>query len=101
MKGLGYVGFGTVTQPAAMARDFTPDGAGKKLLDLPLKQPHMGDNKDDLVLSEWVVGIKWEKTFDRDHAKRFLGIFANQNIVCLLRDTATAEFLRREFGATS
>jgi len=101
MKGLGYVGFGTVTHPAVMARDFTPNGADKKLLDLPLKQQHMGDNKDDPSLSEWIVGIKWEKTFDRDQAKRFLGIFANQNIVCLLRDTATAEFLRREFGVPS
>jgi hypothetical protein len=98
MKGLGYVGFGAVTQPAVMARDFTPEGSDKKILDVPLKQPRMSDNKDDPALSEWVVGIRWEKVFDREHAKRFQGIFANQNIVCLLRDTATAEFLRREFG---
>ncbi len=97
MKGLGYVGFGTVTQPATMARDFTPDGSDKKLLELPLKQPGMSDNKEDPALSEWVIGVKWEKTFDREQAKRFQGIFANQNIVCLLRDTATADFLRKEF----
>ena len=30
-----------------------------------------------------------------------VGIFANQNIVCLLRDAATADFLRREFGIPS
>jgi len=34
MKGLGYVGFGTVAQPPMMVRDFTPDGFDKKLLDL-------------------------------------------------------------------
>lgn len=100
MKGLGYVGFGTVTQPAVMARDFSPNGSGKKLLELPLKQPGMSDNKDDPAFSEWVVGVRWDKTFDREQAKRFQGIFANQNIVCLLRDTATADFLRREFGVT-
>jgi len=55
----------------------------------------MNDNKEDPALSEWVVGIKWQKTFERDEAKRFQGIFANQNIVCLLRNTATVEFLRR------
>jgi hypothetical protein len=44
---------------------------------------------------------KWNKTFDREHAKRFQGIFANQNIVCLMRDTATADFLRKEFGVAS
>ncbi len=101
MKGTGYVGYGTVTQPATMARDFTPDGFDKKLLDLPLKQPGMSENKDDPAFSEWVVGVKWEKTFERDEAKRFQGIFANQNIVCLLRDTATVDFLRKEFGIAS
>jgi hypothetical protein len=101
MKGLGYVGFGTVTQPAVMARDFTPDGSDNKILDLPLKQPGLNDNKDDPASSEWVAGIKWDKTFDRDQAKRFQGIFANQNIVCLLRDTSTADFLRKEFGITT
>jgi hypothetical protein len=50
---------------------------------------------------ERAVGAKWDKTLDRDQAKRFQGIFANQNNVCLLRDTATADFLRREFGITA
>jgi hypothetical protein len=98
MRGLGYVGFGTVTQPAMMVRDFAPDGSDKKLLDLPLKQPMLSENKDDPTLSEWVVGVKWEKAFERDEAKRFQGIFANQNIVCLLRDAPTVDFLRKEFG---
>jgi hypothetical protein len=101
MKGLGYVGFGTVTQSAKMVRDFAPDGFDKKLLDLPLKAPRMSDNKDDPALSEWVVGVKWTKTFERDDAKRFQGIFANQNIVCLLRDTATVDFIRKEFNVAS
>ena len=45
----------------------------------------MSDNKNDPDLSEWVVGIKWDKTFDHEQAKRFQGILENQNIVCLLR----------------
>lgn len=94
MKATGYVGFGTVTDSAAMAREFSPEGTGKKLLELPLKQPNMAENKDDPALSEWVVGVKWQKTLDREQAKRFHGIFANQNIVCLLRDPATVDFLR-------
>lgn len=101
MKERGYVGFGVVTQPATMVRDFIPDGFEKKLLELPLKQPGMGDNKDDQELSEWVVGVRWEKTFDRGEAKRFTGVFANQNIVCLLRHEATVEFLRKEFDVSS
>jgi endonuclease NucS-like protein len=101
MAGLGYVGFGTVTQPTTMVRDFAPDGSDQKLLDLPLKQPNMSNNKDDPALSEWVVGIKWEKTFERDAAKSYKGIFANQNIVCFLRDAATVDFLRKEFGISA
>jgi hypothetical protein len=101
MKGLGYVGFGTVTEEAMMACSFTPEGFDKKLLDLPLKQPGMSVNKDDPAFSEWVVRIKWSKTFERNEAKRFPGIFANQNIVCLLRDPATVDFLRKEFGVAS
>lgn len=101
MGGLGYVGFGRVMQPAVMARDFVPQGFDKKLLDLPLKQPRMSDNKDDPTLSEWVVGVRWDKTLDRDHAKRFDGIFANPNVVCLLRESKTSDFLRREFDVAS
>jgi hypothetical protein len=101
MKGIGYVGFGTVTQGAVMARDFSPDGSAKKLLGLPLKQPGMTGNKDNPELSEWVVGVKWEKTFEREQAKKFPNIFANQNIVCRLRDPATVDFLRKEFGVSS
>jgi hypothetical protein len=100
MGGRGYVGFGKVTQPAMMVRDFTPEGLGKRLLDLPLEQPNICQNKDDPALSDWAVDVKWEKTFPREEAKRFPGIFANPNIVCLLRDAATVEFLRKEFGIT-
>jgi hypothetical protein len=100
MKGLGFVGYGKVTQPAMMAHEFAPEGSNKKLLDLPLKQPGMSDNKDDPAFSEWVVGVKWGKTFDRSQAKKFPNIFANQNIVCRLRDPATVDFLSKEFGIT-
>jgi hypothetical protein len=107
MKGVGYVGFGTVTQPAMMVRDFAPDGSDKKLLDLQLRQPNLSENKDDPALSEWVVGVKWEKTFDRDGAKRFPGflpirtsfaycvmrprsIFFARNLVSRLKDGIAA-----------
>jgi hypothetical protein len=83
-----------------MVRDFVPDGQVKTLLDLPLKAPKMSENKDDPALSEWVVGVNWQKTFSRQQAKTFPGIFANPNIVCRLRDVPTVNFLRKEFGIT-
>ena len=41
--------------------------------------------------------VEWLKTFPREEAKTFNGVFANQNIVCQLRHPETVEFLKREF----
>jgi hypothetical protein len=96
----GYVGYGIVTESAVMARDFeTKKGS-------LLKQPLRGikaliENVDDEINAEYVVAVEWKKTFDRDHAQTFPGIFANQNIVCKLRDTRTLEFLMERFGVVS
>ena len=101
MKGLGYVGFGTVVGTAVMAKDFVVGEGkytGQKLLECPLVQPGMKENSDDPEYSEWVVAVDWMKTFTREEAKKFTGIFANQNIVCQLHDPATVEFLKKEFG---
>jgi hypothetical protein len=98
MKGLGYVGFGTVTQPAVPVGEFIDATTGKKLLDLPLKQPNIADDKDDPAECDWAVAVSWQKCLRREEAKTFKGIFANPNIVCKLRATATVDFLRREFG---
>jgi hypothetical protein len=95
--GRGYVGYGEVRHPAVMARDFTVP-SGERLLSLDLVQPGLNNNSDDSELSEWVVDIDWKQTVSRDDAKKFTGIFANQNIVCKLRDTKTLEFLKREFS---
>ncbi len=98
MKGLGYVGYGVVKEAACMIKDFTADSMGKNLLDLPLSAPEASDNKDDPENSEWAVKVDWKKTFTREEAKSFKGIFANQNIVCKLRNQETVEFLKDQFG---
>lgn len=100
MKGRGYVGFGEVTKEAVPVRDFVVDSAEKHLLDLTLKAPHADANKDKDSMSDWAVGVKWLRTYPREEAKTFSGAFANQNIVCKLRDQKTLDFLRTEFGAS-
>lgn len=97
MKGLGYVGFGIVREPAKMVKDFVVEGGQKTLLDVPLTAPDAADNRDDSKLGEWAVGVDWKKTFDRNDARYFKGIFANQNIVCKLRHKRTIDFLRAQF----
>lgn len=98
MKGLGYVGFGEVTSPAVMIRDFIVPESGSFLLDAGLKAARPGENSDDEELSEWVVGVRWIKTMPKEHAKTFVGLFANQNVVCKLRHEQTLKFLQQELG---
>jgi hypothetical protein len=96
MKGLGYVGLGEVTQPAKMIKDFVVNG--KPLLDHELEAKRPEENMDSEELSEWVVGVNWIKTLKSDEAKTFTGVFANQNVVCKLRQEQTLRFVQNEFG---
>jgi len=94
-KGNGYIGYGVVTSEVVPATEFvTPDGP---LFDQPLAEPRMKRPGAAPEEAEHVVGIEWRKTVDPSHAKRFKGAFANQNIVCKLRDEATVDFLIAEF----
>jgi len=95
-KGAGYVGYGTVTAPALIAQDFQTENG--PLLEQPLAQPGMARHGEDPRNAEHLVGVDWIKAVPVDEAKRFDGMFANQNIVCKLRDPKTIEFLREQFG---
>lgn len=79
-----------------MAKDHVVNG--KPLLNLPLQAPNLGHTPDDEELAEYVVPIEWKKTYPLNEAKTFPGAFANQNIVCRLRDQATLDFLKEYFG---
>lgn len=96
IKGEGYVGYGEVTQERIVAAEFHPEGASVPLPQLDLEtavRPDPVRNGNE----EYAVGVRWLKAFDQREAKRFNGAFANQNVVCKLRDTATLDFLRTEF----
>lgn len=97
MSGIGYVGYGEVTQKAVPITEFIVTKEDKSLLELPLEAPKAGENSDNPDLSEWAVGVKWLETFPREEGKTFKGIFANPNIVCKLRHRATLDFLKTEF----
>lgn len=99
MKGFGYVGYGEVTKEAVPIGNFVVDELGKPLLELPLRAPSAAENKDSPARAEWAVGVKWLRTFTRDQARTFKGVFANPNIVCKLRDPRTLEYVLAEFDA--
>ncbi len=95
-KGNGYIGYGVVTSEAQPASEFmTPEGL---LFDQPLAEPRLQRTGEPSENAEHVVGIDWRKTVEINQAKWFKGGFANQNIVCKLRDEATVDFLLTEFG---
>jgi hypothetical protein len=99
MRGIGYVGLGEVVSPAVPIAEFCPPNEDQPLLKLPLLAPKASENADDPVNAEWAVGVRWLRVFDRGDARRFPGMFANQNIVCKLTDQATLTFVLQEFGA--
>jgi hypothetical protein len=98
-KGAGYVGYGTVKAASVPASDFKTAN-GTPLLEQPLKQPGIARTGEDATRAEYAVGVDWIKTVPLADAKRFDGMFANQNIVCKLRDPKTIEFLQGQFGVS-
>jgi hypothetical protein len=94
-RSAGYVGYGIVTSPSVIASKFMTEGG--PLLEQKLNQPGMSQTEDDASRAEYAVGVDWKRTVPVSQAKRFDGMFANQNIVCKLRDPNTIKFLRDQF----
>src|ERR1700687_136887 len=90
----GYVGFGIVTAPSVPVTEFMVSNV--PILKLPL-QGHLGHDFDDLDKCEYLVAVEWRKTLPCSEAETFPKAFANQNIVCKLRQLATIDFLRKAF----
>jgi hypothetical protein len=80
-----------------MIRNFTVGESNTPLLNAGLKAPQANENSDNEEFSEWVVGVRWIKTAPKSQAKTFVGVFANQNVVCKLRHEPTTKFVEREF----
>jgi hypothetical protein len=97
-KGAGYVGYGRVNSPPVIVKNFqTKNGP---LIEQSLTQPGINWHGDDPTKAEYAVGVDWIKAIPIAEAKRFDGMFANQNIVCKLRDPKTIDFLREQFGVS-
>ena len=96
-NGTGYVGFGYVTHTVTALKkifDDRKDSMESIALEKPIVLESYQEGNQE---SEHAIGIEWKKTFSLQEAKRFVGAFANQNVVCKLRDQATIDFLKAEF----
>lgn len=99
IPGKGYTGVGVVKEESVRVTEFKVDVAGEEIpiLDAPLDAPNMGENADDQELSEYVVKVEWIKTDPIENAYKEKGLFANQNIVCRLRNKFTLDRLKKHF----
>lgn len=94
IKGKGYVGYGIVEEEAVIVKQYQVNG--KPIIqDLPEDHPWRADK--DTLKDEWMVKVEWLKTVDAEDARWFKGAFANQNVVCKLRDQNTFKFLIEQF----
>ena len=96
-KGAGYVGLGEVVAKAVPVKDFKIGETGT-ILDAELDQPGLKKNSDDAKKCEWLAAVRWIQTVSVSDAYTMPGIFANQNVVCRLRDAATLTFLEETLG---
>lgn len=99
MAGEGYVGYGEICSSAVPIRDAKYKGT--PLLDVGLRAPNASANLSDDAMCEHVVGVNWIATVPASEAKTFPGVFANQNVVCKLRDERTLKFVQDKFPASS
>jgi hypothetical protein len=97
----GYVGVGTVEEPAKPVTEFlvTTDTGERPILEVPdLVAHNMGADADDSDRREYLVRIRWLKTHEKTQGFWEQGLFANQNTATKLRDAHTVERLERHFG---
>jgi hypothetical protein len=95
----GYVGVGTVKEPAGPVKDFKVmvDGREMPILDAPLAAPKVGENAGDSDLCEHLVRVEWIKAVPRTEAYWEKGLFALQHTACRLTSSFTIERLSQHF----
>ena len=97
IKGHGYVGYGIVEEEAVPVTQYKFEGT--RIIDsLPEDHPWKRQDQDPSPSSgEWLARVRWIKRFPKNKAKWITNGFANQNVVCKLRDKYTFDFLVKEF----
>ena len=91
----GYVGVGVVTGTSVPIRDFHVEVAGQSVpfLDAPMqgRAKFLQYDPDDLAVCSYMVPVTWQRTVDIGDGLWETGFFANQNVVCRMRDDHTRD----------
>jgi len=96
LNGAGYVGGGTIVAAAVPAREFAPPDSAVPLRDLPLEGQGWFINAADPDLSEYMVGVAWNKTVSQDQGFRVAHPL--RGTVKRIWSEGLAAELRGEFG---
>jgi hypothetical protein len=98
-KGGGYAGVGVVTQRAVRVTQFR--FRGKAIPKSALTEPGLFNQASDPEKANYLVGIKWRKTFSRENAKfkSNSGLYTPQRVVAsLANQPKTRKFVEETFG---
>lgn len=94
----GYVGFGQIIEDPVPIDNCLING--KKIYDLPLNQPNIKANHDN-ISTEWVAKVKWIKYVSKENGYFYHGIFdGSRHTVCKIDKTKhkkTVDFLMEKF----
>lgn len=96
-SGAGYVGVGTALEAAVPMAQFRVDGVS--LQDKVSPDSLLFHHLDDPELCEWVVRVKWDKTFEREQAIYRTGLFVYVATSCRMKDPITVQYLRSRFNS--
>lgn len=95
-SGSGYVGVGTALEEAVPMAEFRVDGVP---LQEKVHDSLLFHDLDNPEMCEWVVRVKWDKTFDRDQAIYRTGLFVYVATSCRIKDAITVQYLRSRFNS--
>ena len=92
----GYVAMAK-TISAAVPMDQYQVG-GIPVAQLPLVAPSATELLNDHLMCEWLIGVEWHKTLDRNEAIRKKGLFVHVATSCRIKDPITIQYLRKAFA---
>ncbi|MGC1306936.1 MAG: hypothetical protein WA885_06880 [Phormidesmis sp.] len=96
ITGYGYVGAGKVSKAAVPIDRFTTEPNGIPLLKRDLVTREINSQLDNLKLTDWVAGVEWFKTFEREQANKETNHY--RPTVCRIRGLGRLASLRKAFG---
>ncbi|MGB3295193.1 MAG: hypothetical protein WBB01_19595 [Phormidesmis sp.] len=92
----GYVGGGKVLKTAVPVHEFITEPRNTPLPKRDLVTSGINNQPNNLDFTDWVAGIEWFKTFEREQASKATEHY--RGTVCEIQDSDRLASLRKTFG---